>query len=245
MKKPRVIVNGAFGRMGRLACDVIQACDDLELIAQCGRCDNLSAAIQEQRADMVVDFTLAESVYPNLLTIIAAGARPIIGTSGLTAEQIAHGHELLIQKKHGGLVVPNFSLGAVLMMQCAEKAARYFHDVEIIETHHEKKVDAPSGTAIKTAEIIRDQQILPSLRELTKTETLPHARGAKLENIHIHSLRLPGVLAKQIVTFGNPGETLAIEHNVLDRQAYVPGLLMACRAVMNLHGLMYGLEEVL
>ncbi len=242
--KPKVIVNGARGKMGALACETLQASSDFELVAQLSRQDNLAQSIAATQADIVVDLTRADCVFANTKCIIEAGAHPIIGTTGLLAQEMAYLTALCQEKKLGGLIVPNFSLAAVLMMQFAVMAARFFQHVEIIEMHHPQKCDAPSGTAIQTAEMIAHATLNP-LAAGTCKEILPHARGANYENIHIHSLRLSGVLAQQQVIFGNAGETLSISHNCIDRQSFMPGLLLACKKVSSLHALYYGLDHLL
>ena len=239
-----VIVNGAHGKMGTLACKTIQEHPDFHLVASLGRGDNLKSAIISTRANIVIDLTRADCVYENSLTIINQGAHPVIGTSGLLDDQICTLQQLCEENKLGGIIVPNFSISAVLMMRFAAEAARLLPEVEIIETHHQQKLDAPSGTAIKTAEMIAnarraEKAILP-LKEL-----LPGARGATHRDVNIHSIRLPGVLARQSVIFGNTGETLTITHDSIDRSSFMPGLILACQKVTGLDGLYYGLEHLL
>ena len=239
-----VIVNGARGKMGALASETLAQHPDFHLVACLGREDDLQRAIRETKAQIVIDLTTANSVYENTLTIIANNAHPVIGASGLTPTQIEELQRLCSEKKLGGIVVPNFSIGAVLMMRFAEIAARYFPEVEIVEAHHQQKVDAPSGTAMKTAELIHaarrcDKQQLPL------TELIPGARGATYHGIPIHSLRLPGILARQQVIFGGIGETLTLSHDSIDRASFMPGLVLACQYVQKTNTLCYGLEHVL
>lgn len=242
--KPRIIVNGARGKMGLLACETIRTHPEFDLVAELGRQDDLDARIVEHQADIVVDLTRADQVYQNTLTIIRSGAHPVIGTSGLSDTQIQELQALCAEKKLGGIIAPNFSIGAILMMNFAEIAARFLPEVEIIEAHHQQKLDAPSGTAMKTAELIsraRHTQTDP----LPLKEIMPGARGASHLSVHIHSLRLPGILARQQVVFGGTGETLTLEHNSIDRASFMPGIVLACRHVLQMQSLCYGLEHLL
>lgn len=240
----RVIVNGAAGKMGSLASTTLENHPEFELVARLGSNDKLAQTIKATQAQIVVELTRADCVYENSLTIIQAGAHPVIGASGLLAKQVSELTTLCEQEKLGGIIAPNFSIGAVLMMIFAAKAAEYLPEVEIIETHHQQKLDAPSGTAIKTAELIAKARKSPK-NQLTLKELIPGARGGSYEDINIHSLRLPGVLAKQDVIFGSQGETLSISHNSIDRQCFMPGVVLACQKVMQLEHLVYGLESIL
>lgn len=240
----RVIVNGAKGKMGSLACDTLNNHSEFELVAQLTKQDNLGQAIKDTKAQIVVDLTRADCVYDNSLTIIQHGAHPVIGASGLVAEQIKELTAACDARRLGGIIVPNFSIGAVLMMIFAEKAAEYLSEVEIIEMHHQQKLDAPSGTALKTAEMIAEARKNPK-NKLDLKELIPGARGGSHQDINIHSLRLPGVLARQEVLFGNLGETLSITHNSIDRKCFMPGVVLACQKVRGLTTLMYGLEHLL
>ena len=240
----RVIVNGANGRMGILACAAIKAHSDFELVAGLGRGDDLANTIAQTKAEVVVDLTRADCVYENSLTIINGGAHPVIGSSGLQDEQIKHLQQLC-QKKHlGGVIAPNFSIAACLMMKFAAEAAVFFPEVEIIEAHHQQKLDAPSGTALKTADMIAAARKAPK-NELQLRELIPGARGATYQKINIHSMRLPGVLARQQVIFGNSGETLTISHDSMDRESFMPGVVLACQRVQTIKSLFYGLEHLL
>ncbi|KTC75315.1 Dihydrodipicolinate reductase [Legionella birminghamensis] len=241
----RVIVNGASGKMGRLACETIQAQAEFQLAAALGREDNLERAIAETQATIVIDLTRADSVYKNTMTIISAGAHPVIGTSGLLPEQIEELQTLSAELKLGGIIVPNFSLAAVLMMHFAAQAAKLFQQVEIIEAHHQQKFDAPSGTAIKTAEMIAQFRQPGPETETLAQESILGVRGGQCEGIPIHSIRLPGILARQQVIFGSQGETLSIVHDSIDRSAFMPGLLLSCQKVMELDHMVYGLESLL
>ncbi len=242
----RILINGAQGKMGQETVKAIsEHSKDFTLVAKTGKNDDLTKAICHHKPQVVIDFTNADSVFKNTQIIIEAGVRPVIGTSGLLKNQIALLQKHCAELKLGGIIVPNFSLGAVLMMKCAKEIAHHFPIVEIIEAHHAGKLDSPSGTAIRTAELITsNRNEKPHLPPHTK-ETLPGARGANYENISIHSIRLPGIIANQEVMFGAPGETLSIKHTTLDRQCFMPGVLLACSKVMELDRLVYGLEELI
>ncbi len=242
MKKWRVTVNGAFGNMGQIACAVLTDSSEFELVARLGHQDNLAQALQNTPVDMVVDLTRADCVMANTLAIIASGSRPVIGTSGLQTAQIEQLQRECGRLARGGLIVPNFSIAAVLMMQCAARIARYLPAVEIVEAHHVRKQDAPSATALKTADQIARARKSPQLLAATDQSV---ARGEVHHGVPIHSLRLPGIIAQQDVIFAQPGETITISHRTLDRTSFMPGLLLACRQVMRLNQLVYGLEHVL
>lgn len=240
----RIIVNGANGKMGSLACKTIALCPAFHLVGTLSRTDNLYQTIIDTQAQIVVDLTTAACVYDNASVIVRAGAHPVIGTSGLLDTQISELKLKCDEQQLGGLIVPNFSIAAVLMMQFAATAARFLPDVEIIETHHPQKLDAPSGTAMKTAALIAASRCSPMVPSALK-ELLPGARGAVHHEVNIHSLRLPGVLARQEVIFGNTGETLTLLHNTIDRSSFMPGLLLACEKVMGLDTLYYGLDHLI
>lgn len=239
----KILVNGAFGRMGQVTVKAINEHPNLDLVGQTGREYDLKKSIIDSKAQVVVDFTSPESVYENTLAIIETGAHPVIGTSGLTPEQIAALQEKCASLKLGGIIGPNFSLGAVLMMKYAQEIVKYMPHVEIIEMHHDRKQDSPSGTAIRSAEMMANSGHIEAVK--TSHETVTGARGASYRNIPIHAIRLPGLLAHQQIIFGNEGETLTLRHDSLDRQCFMPGICLACEQVMNLDRLVYGLEEVL
>lgn len=241
--KIKVLVNGAFGRMGQMTVKAIEAHPNLELVGQTGRTYDLKKSIKDSGAQVVVDFTLPDCVYQNTVDIIEAGACPIIGTSGLKQEQVKTLQEKYAHLKRGGLIAPNFSLGGVLMMKYAREIARYMPHVEIIEMHHDNKVDSPSGTAMRTAEMIADVAT-PQAQKSTR-ENVPGARGATYHGIPIHAVRLPGFLAHQQIIFGEIGETLTLRHDSIDRQSFMPGVCLACEKVVKLDKLVYGLEEIL
>lgn len=240
----RVLVNGAAGKMGQEAVKAIHDASELVLVGGTGRGDDLTAAILQTQAQVVLDLTTAAVAFENACSIIDAGAHPVIGTSGLFETQVQALAERCAAKKLGGLVIPNFSIGMTLAMQYARDAARYFPSVEIIELHHNQKADAPSGTAVRTAELIAQIKAKAPVN-LAEKETLPGARGAHYQDIPIHAVRLPGLLARQLVMFGGAGEVLSIQHDMTDRAAYMPGVCLACRKVVELDSLICGLEYIL
>ncbi len=171
----------------------------------------------------------------------------VVGTTGLTQEMINEFKDLAVKNNTAILIAPNFALGAVLMIQLAKQVVKYFPDVEIIELHHNEKADAPSGTAILTAEILSEEMKKHNLthKDATKVEKLPGSRGGKLDSINIHSVRLPGLVAHQEIIFGGLGQTLSIRHDALSRECYIPGVLMAIREIIKREGFFYGLESFL
>lgn len=240
----RVIINGAAGKMGQEAVKAIENEKEFELVAKLERDSNLASAIKSTDANIVVDFTDANVAFENCETIIKNGAHPVIGTTGFHPHQITALQELSATRELGGIIVPNFSIGAVLLMRYAKEISAYFPHVEIIELHHNRKVDAPSGTALKTAEFISSgkKNITPLV---TEHEMLPGARGAVKDGIHIHSVRLPGLVAHEEVIFGDVGQTLTLRHDTYHREAFMPGVILACRKVPELKTLLYGLENLL
>lgn len=240
----RVIVNGAKGKMGSLACETLKNHQEFDLVAKLGKEDNLAEAINDTQAQIVVDLTRADCVYQNCMTIINHKAHPVIGSSGLLPDQIKELAALCEHHRIGGIIAPNFSISAVLMMIFAAKAAEYFSEVEIIEAHHQQKLDAPSGTALKTAEMIAAARKTPK-NKLDLKELIPGARGGSHCDVNIHSLRIPGVVARQQVIFGSIGETLTITDDCIDRRSFMPGIILSCQKVSGLTTLLYGLEHIL
>lgn len=240
----KVLVNGGFGRMGQMTVKAISTHAGLELVGQTGREYDLPQAIKDSGAQVVVDFTNPDSVFANCNAIIDAGAHPVIGTTGLSLSQIKSLQEKCAKLKRGGLIAPNFSLGAVLMMKYAKEIARIMPSVEIIEMHHDGKADSPSGTALRTAELISEARTSKHTTN-DSHETIPGARGATHHGIPIHAVRLPGFLAHEKIIFGNTGETLTISHDSIDRQCFMPGVCFACEKVVGLEQLIYGMEQIL
>lgn len=240
----RVIVNGADGKMGRETVKAVERDEELELVGKTSKRDDLAKIIAQTKADVVIDFTVASAGFNNASIIIAAGAHPVIGTTGFLPDQIQELQKRCAKQKLGGIIAPNFSIGAVLMMRFAKQAAHYYAHAEIIEMHHTGKEDSPSGTSIKTAEMIAAgrKELIP----IKKTrETIPHARGANYEEVAIHSVRLPGLVAHQTVIFGGRGETITIRHDSIHRESYMTGVRLACKKVMELDHLVYGLDSFL
>lgn len=241
----RILVNGAQGKMGQVTVKTFSSHPDFTLAGATDHQDNLAQEIKKTNAQIVVDFTNADSVLNNIQTIIDSGVHPVIGTTGLMKDQIAKLQEKCSALNLGGIIAPNFSLGAVLMMKQAEEVAKYFPHVEIIEMHHDGKLDSPSGTAIRSAEIISNSR--KNAPEISKgiRETVPGARGAYYQQVAIHAVRLPGLVAHQQIIFGGLGETLTIRHDSIDRQCFMPGVILACKKVVELKKLVYGLEHIL
>ncbi|MDH4225254.1 MAG: 4-hydroxy-tetrahydrodipicolinate reductase [Deltaproteobacteria bacterium] len=240
-----VLINGAKGRMGGEAVKAVGQDPACRVAGQTDREDNLPRVLAELRPDVVVDFTQPDAAYPNALAIIQAGGRPVIGTTGLTEEQIAHLTALCAEKKLGGLIAPNFAIGAVLMMRFSAEAARHLPHVEIIELHHDQKIEAPSGTAIKTAQMIQAARPVPPPPKVREVELSPGARGTAEYSVPIHSVRLPGHVAHQEVIFGGLSERLTIRHDSIHRESFMPGVVLSVKKVMETDRLVYGLEHFL
>jgi 4-hydroxy-tetrahydrodipicolinate reductase len=241
----KVGVLGARGKMGSQACAAIEAADDLELVAGVDVGDDREPLAG---ADVAVDFTSPGAVMGNLSWCIEHGVSVVVGTSGFTDERLRDVTQALAPASGVGvLVVPNFSVGAVLMMRFAAEAARFYESVEIVELHHPTKADAPSGTARRTAELIAAARAAADAGDIpdATVEALEGARGATVAGIAVHSVRARGLVAHQEIIFGNVGETLTIRHDSLDRESFMPGVLAAIRAMPGRVGLTVGLDEVL
>jgi 4-hydroxy-tetrahydrodipicolinate reductase len=243
--KTRVGVFGARGRMGVEVCKAVDAADDLELAAAIDQGDGLDAA---SAAQVVVDFTTPDVVMDNLEWAIGQGIHAVVGTTGFTEQRLEQVRGWLAAKPEVGVVIaPNFGIGAVLMMQFAARAARHFESVEIIEQHHPRKLDAPSGTATHTARRIAEARAeagLGPVPDATKDE-VAGARGADIDGVRVHAVRATGLVAHQEVLFGGTGETLTIRHDSYDRVSFMPGVLLAVRAVRTRPGLTIGLDPLL
>jgi 4-hydroxy-tetrahydrodipicolinate reductase len=243
--KIRVGVLGARGRMGAEVVKAVTNSSDLELVAQLDLGDSLEQLVNN-KAQVVVDFTTPDSVMKNLDFLISNEIHAVVGTTGFDQGRIdSINSQLAKHPKVGVLIAPNFAIGAVLMMEFAEKAARYFESAEIVEMHHPAKVDAPSGTAARTAELMtqaRKDSDLGPMPDATK-QSLDGARGSKVGDIPIHSIRAQGLVAHQEVLFGGIGETLTIRHDSLDRAGFMPGVLLGVRSVINHPGLTHGLDK--
>ncbi|MFN8185023.1 MAG: 4-hydroxy-tetrahydrodipicolinate reductase [Candidatus Nanopelagicales bacterium] len=238
----RVGVVGAAGRMGRTVCEAVAAAEDMEVLARVDVGDPLEVV---DDCDVVVDFTAPDVVMDTLRHCIPAGVHVVVGTSGFDTARLAQVEQLLADHPHVGvLVAPNFSIGAVLMMRFAAVAAPYFESVEVIEMHHPDKVDAPSGTAVRTAELIAAAREGRRSPDATRT-SLEGARGAGVEGVSVHSVRLRGLVAHQEVLLGAAGESLTIRHDSIDRASFMPGVLLGVREVASHPGLTVGLDEFL
>lgn len=243
----RVGVLGARGRMGSTAVQALAEAPDLELVAELGRGDPL-ARLADAGAEVVVDVTTPDSVMANLQYCLGAGIHAVVGTTGFDGDRLATVRSWCAAAPGVGvLVAPNFSIAAVLLMRFAAEAAPYFSSVEVIELHHPAKVDAPSGTARRTAELVaaaRRDAGCAAMPDAT-TESLPGARGAEVDGVHVHSVRLRGLLAHQEVLLGAIGETLTLRHDSTDRTSFMPGVLLGVRTVASRPGLTVGLEHYL
>lgn len=267
-----VVVNGATGKMGREVVKAVTQAKDMTLlgaiarnpqhigqdigeIVGCGALEipvipdleaTLAQAAQERQPPVMVDFTHPDAVYDNIRSAIAYGVRPVVGTTGLSEDQLQELAEFADKASTGCLVIPNFSIGVVLMQQAAVRASQYFDHVEIIELHHNQKADAPSGTALQTAQLLAELGKSFNPPSVEETEKLVGARGSLAsEGIRIHSVRLPGLIAHQEVLFGAPGQLYTLRHDTSDRACYMPGVLLAIRRVLELKSLVYGLEKIL
>lgn len=243
----RVAVAGARGRMGSEVVRAVTAAEGMEVVAQIEVGDDLAQCLTSSGAQVVVDFTVPESALGNIKTALSVGVIPIVGTTGLSATDLDEVRSLCAAHATACLVAPNFALGAILMMRFAAEAARYLPDVEIIEYHHEKKVDAPSGTAVKTAEMVAAARTAaPTTLPAGAFETFTGARGGKAAgDIPVHSVRLAGFVASQEVLFGAQGQRLTLRHDSIDRTSFMPGVVLAVRRSAELTGLVYGLENLL
>ncbi|HLP91137.1 MAG TPA: 4-hydroxy-tetrahydrodipicolinate reductase [Nostocaceae cyanobacterium] len=270
-----VIVNGAAGKMGREVVKAVAQAPDMVLMGAldtspehqgkdagelAGLAEPLEVPITNQLEPMlgyvagerqlqpgvIVDFTHPDAVYDNVRSAIAYGIRPVVGTTGLSPEQINELADFAEKASTGCLIIPNFSIGMVLLQQAAVTASQYFDHVEIIELHHNQKADAPSGTAIQTAQLLGGMGKTFNPPQVEETEKIPGARGSLAdEGIRIHSVRLPGLIAHQEVIFGAPGQIYTLRHDTSDRACYMPGVLLAIRQVQQLKSLVYGLERIL
>lgn len=243
----KVAVLGAAGRMGEEAVKAVSAADDMELVASLGRGADLNE-ILEAGATHIVDLSVPAATEANVRFAVENGLHAVVGTTGWDAERRSNLEELLAQHPEVGvLIAPNFALGSVLASAFAATAAKYFESVEIIELHHSNKVDAPSGTAVRTAELIaaaRKAAGVAKSPDATDTQ-LDGARGALVDDVHVHSVRLRGLVAHQEVLFGGPGEQFTLRHDSYDRASFMPGVLLGLRKVSAHAGLTYGLDGYL
>ncbi|SMB95622.1 dihydrodipicolinate reductase [Thermanaeromonas toyohensis ToBE] len=274
-EKIKVVITGAAGKMGREmtkgllkspktevvgAVDLVQVGTDIGVLngfppVGVTISKDLAGVLDRTRPQVLVDFTVASAALENAKQAVLRGVCPVIGTTGLAGGDLEELHILCEERGIGAVVAPNFSLGAVLMMHFARQAARYFPHVEIIEIHHEQKLDAPSGTALKTAELMAEvraelestfaKDTRPDHGQGKKEEKIKGVRGGEYQGFPIHSLRLPGAIAHQEVIFGGQGQLLTIRHDTTSREAFLPGLLLAIEKVLKLRGVVYGLDKLL
>lgn len=265
MAKVKIVIAGPRGRMGREAVKLVQETENYELVAaldhkndggQLSDFDgftgvdvpvyvNIEECFQKSNANVLIDLTTPEFGMLHTKTALSYGVRPVVGTTGFTKENLKELETICKEKGLGCIIAPNFAIGAVLMMKFAQMAAKYFPDVEIIEQHHDQKLDAPSGTAIKTAELISKTREEKQQGHPNEKETLQGARGANMNGMRIHSVRLPGLVAHQEVLFGGNGQILTIRHDSLHRSSFMSGVKLAIETVMNIDILVYGLENII
>ncbi|WP_306333379.1 4-hydroxy-tetrahydrodipicolinate reductase [Streptomyces sp. KL118A] len=247
MSKLRVAVIGAKGRIGSEAVKAVEAAEDMELVAALGRGDKLES-LADAGAQVAVELTHPDSVMDNLDFCVGHGIHAVVGTTGWTDERLAQLRTWLAASPETGvLIAPNFSIGAVLTMKFAQIAAPYFESVEVVELHHPNKADAPSGTATRTAQLIAEaRRAAGSAPQPDATSTaLDGARGADVDGVPVHSVRLRGLLAHQEVLLGGEGETLTVRHDSLHHSSFMPGILLGARRVVSTPGLTFGLEHFL
>jgi 4-hydroxy-tetrahydrodipicolinate reductase len=243
----RVGVLGARGRMGQEVCKAVDSADDLDLVAMVDAGDWLFS-VADAGAQVLVDFTHPDVVMDNVRFAVDQGIHAVVGTTGFTQDRLDTIREWLADTPElGVLVAPNFGIGAVLSMKFAQLAARYYESAEVVELHHPDKADAPSGTAVRTAELIAEARTaagLPGVPDAT-SQQLDGARGAGVSGIHVHALRVAGMVAHQEILFGTEGETLTIRHDSLHRSSFMPGVLLGVRTIATRPGLTVGLEPLL
>lgn len=252
----RVAVAGALGRMGSEVIRAVNAADDLETVAgidvKAGAesegvpvKSDLPRAIHDTKPQVLVDFTVADAAFGNAMTAMGQGVRPVIGTTGMSDQQLSQLKARAEETKTGAFIAPNFALGAVLMAHFARIAARYFDSAEVIDLHHDQKIDSPSGTGHKMALEMVEARGKPFLTNVSEKEPVPGARGADLQGVRLHSVRLPGLVAHHEVIFGGQGQILTIRHDSTDRTSFMPGVLIAVREVVKLDRLVIGLDNLL
>ncbi|RPF55784.1 4-hydroxy-tetrahydrodipicolinate reductase [Aquisalibacillus elongatus] len=260
-----IMLAGPRGKMGSEALNMIEGTDHFQLVGCVDRkhqgktikeIDGLpdidapiysdaQEAFDRLNADVFIDLTNPESGYVHTKLALNHHIRPVIGTSGFSEDQLDELKQLSSDKQTGIVIAPNFAIGAVLMMRFSQMAAKYFDSVEIIEKHHDEKLDAPSGTAVKTAQLIKEVRDSHQQGHPDEQESLPGARGANVDGMHIHSVRLPGYIAQQEVIFGQSGQTLTINHNSTDRKSFMSGVKFAVEQVMTIDHFVYGLENLM
>ena len=260
----KIVVSGALGKMGQEVVKLVDRTAEFELVgavdvAKTGEqikevlgLDNVSAEItddlaltlKEVDADVVVDFTTPQVVMDNIETVCQAGVDIVVGTTGITEADLKKIEEFTQVDNNNVIIAPNFAIGAILMMEFSKKAAKFLDDVEIIEQHHDGKLDSPSGTAIKTAELIQEN-LTEQDDGIEEIEKLAGARGAEKDGINIHSVRLPGLVAHQEVIFGGEGQTLKLRHDSINRRSFMPGVALAINKLTEIDGVVYGLDNLI
>ncbi len=245
-----VAVCGANGKMGQEVVKAVSAAEDMTVVAKIDILNGEFATIKDAKdsvkIDVLVDFTQPASIYENALYCLNNGIKTVIGTTGLSDEQIAELKNLSEKNNTACFIAPNFTTGAVLLMEFAKIASKYFDNAEIIELHHNQKKDAPSGTAVKTALMMSESNEDFTTGNCAEKETIEGSRGGvSYNNIHIHSVRMPGYMASQEVLFGSTGQILTIRHDSTNRECYMPGVLMAIKHVIDKGGFVYGLENIM
>jgi 4-hydroxy-tetrahydrodipicolinate reductase len=265
MEKIKIIIAGPRGRMGREAVELVNSTEQFELAAVVDHKNDgmklsdlegfpsldvpiytdLEKCLQNNSADVLVDLTTPEVGMMHTKTALTYNVRPVVGTTGFSKGDLEELETICREKQLGCIIAPNFAIGAVLMMKFSQMAAKYFEDIEIIEMHHDQKLDAPSGTAVKTAEMISAVRESKKQGHPNEKETISGARGADYDGMHIHSVRLPGLIAHQQVLLGSDGQTLTIRHDSYNRSSFMSGVKVAVETVMNLNSFVYGLENIL
>lgn len=265
MNKVKVVVAGPRGRMGIEALHLMKNTEKFELVGAIDRINegkkisdveglpaidapiytDIHTCLTETKPDVLVDLTTPEIGRLHTKTALSYGVRAVVGTTGFSEEDLTELKEMAEEKGVGCIIAPNFAIGAILMMKFSQMAARYFSDVEIIELHHDRKLDAPSGTGIKTAELISKVREPKKQGHPEEKEIIEGARGAEFDGIHLHSVRLPGLIAHQEVLFGRDGESLKIRHDSYNRASFMSGVELCVNTVMNIDTLVYGLENII
>ena len=245
-----IAVCGSNGKMGQEVVRAVNSAEDMTLVAQIdlynGQFSSIKDAKNSVKIDILIDFTQPASIYENALYCLNNGIKIVIGTTGLSDSQIEELRNLSIEKSVACLIAPNFSTGAVLLMKFAKMASKYFDNAEIIELHHNQKKDAPSGTAVKTALMMADVKEDFTKNNCPEKETIQGSRGGiAYNNIHIHSVRMPGYIASQEVLFGANGQIMTLRHDSMNRECYMGGVLLATRYIANHNEFVYGLENIM
>lgn len=261
----KIVIAGPRGNMGKEAVKMVERETEFQLVAVVDHkfngfmmkdvdgmepldipvYEDMSVCFQQEDCDVLIDLTSPEFGKKHMLTAFEYGVRPVVGTTGFTEADIAQLSSIAEDKQLGAIIAPNFAIGAILLMKFSQMAAKYMSDVEIIEQHHDRKLDAPSGTAMKTAQMIAEVREPKLQGHPDETEQLTGVRGGEYEGMRIHSVRLPGLVAHQEVIFGGEGQSLKLRHDSFNRTSFMPGVKLACETVMNLSVLVYGLDQII